>query len=83
MVKKLIGFVSVTQRGYAYGLRDREGTRYCEHYVRCASLSAADIDRAYQEARSNASSLESTWKRRPDLIRGRSGFGPMPGRLPG
>ena len=74
---KMRTFVEVTQRGYAYGLCNEKGVRYCERYAPCGSDNAS-IDRAYREASSGASALLSTYKRARRLIRD---LGPMPGIL--
>ncbi len=74
---KLDSFVVGTQRGYAYGLVDENGTRYLERYSRVKSWASQDIDAAYRFASSAAATLLYTLKQRPSLLK----LSPMPGNL--
>lgn len=65
---KMESYIDGTQRGYAYGLKNREGQRILEGYVHCKSWDAAGIDAAYREAKKRAHGLLETWKRRPGLV---------------
>lgn len=77
---KLFGYIEGTQTGFAYGLRDSDGTRYIEEYARVEpgwSDIRRKIGRAYSRATASLSRLEYTYRNRPDLLK----LSPMEGQL--